>query len=74
MVATKSVVGEGAGGRAIPSHAFHIFVVRSSFVAKTFPQVTSYWQRINVPRGCAVDHPMVFTYRSRELREPKSSC
>lgn len=37
-----------------------------------FAEVTPYWQRIEVPRGCEVELPMVGTYRLRELRDPKS--
>lgn len=42
------------------------------FISNAFTEVTSYWQRIKVPRFGGVEIPTVFTYRLRELRDLKS--
>lgn len=55
--------------RAISIHALHVFTVRNLFVANEFQVVTPYWQQIEMPCGCSVELPMMFTYRSRELRD-----
>ena len=59
-------------GLAIPSHALNLFAVRNRFAANAYLKVTPYWQSMEVPRGCHVKLPMVFTYKARELRDPQS--
>lgn len=55
--------------RSIRSHALNVLSVRDSFVANNFPAITRYWQRVEVPHGCGVEHKMLFRLRARELRD-----
>lgn len=57
--------------RAIPNFALHVFIMRDSFIAIAFREIKPYWKRIEVPRCCKVELPMVFTYHLRDLRDPK---
>lgn len=68
----KAVLWRSRLGRPIQSHSLQLFAVRDSFLANDFKDVTLYWQRIEVTRGCGVKLPMVSMYRSREPRDPKS--
>lgn len=60
-------------GPAIHTYAHHVFFLCDLFITKAFPQVTLYWQFLEVPRGCRGELQMVFKYFSRELGEPNSS-
>lgn len=59
-------------GRGISSYTLYVFSVRDSFIANVFPEATPYRHSIAVPRGCGVELPISFTYRSRKQLDPKS--
>lgn len=63
----SGVVGMKSGAafslwRVIPIHEFRVFDVWNSFILNDFPEVTPNWKRIEMPRGCVVKLPIVFTY------------
>lgn len=59
-------------GREITYQCFGTFGLGTNFFRRGFARVTAYWQRLEVPGGCAVDLPMVFSYRMRKLLDPES--
>lgn len=54
--------------RNIPIHALNVFAMRDSLIANAFPEVKPDLG-IEVPKRCGVEHPVVFTYQSRKLRD-----
>ena len=59
-------------GRPVPYQCLSTFGVRRSFMERAFCELTGYWSRIEVPRGCSAELPMVFSYKMRELMDPQS--
>jgi hypothetical protein len=59
-------------GRAIPYHCLTTFALRGTYFQRAFAELTQFWSRLEVPRGCLAELPMVFTYRMRELMDPES--
>ena len=59
-------------GRAIPYQCLATFNLAPEFFRRAFCELTRFWSRIECPRGCNVELPMVFTYKMRELMDPDS--
>ena len=59
-------------GLAIPYQCLTAFDMQDDFRVAGFPRLTSFWRRIEVPRGCCAELPPVFTYKAEQLMDPES--
>lgn len=57
---------------AVPYHCLTVFDTRGDFRSNGFPQLTKFWRLLEVPRGCNVELPPVFTYKAKELMDSES--
>lgn len=55
-------------GVAVPYQCLNTFSLRGEYFQRAFPRLNQAWQHIEVPRGCNVELPPVFTYKSCELK------
>lgn len=58
--------------RVIPRQCLATFGLRDTFFKRAFPEVTSYWLSVDVPRGCGAEIPWVFSYNPNPLRDRRS--
>lgn len=59
-------------GRAIPYQCVTVFSMKDSYFRKAFCGLPNHWRTIEVPMSCAVESPMIFSYRARQLMDPQS--
>lgn len=55
-------------GVAIPYQCINTFHLKGEYFQRAFARLTPAWQRIEVPLGCNVELPPVFTYKGHELK------
>lgn len=59
-------------GRAISYQLLGTFGLGKEFFCRAFARLTPYWGHLDVPCGCYVERPPVFSYRMRELCDRES--
>lgn len=59
-------------GVAVPYQCLNTFGLKGEYFQRAFPRLNQAWQRIEVPRGCNVELPPVFSYKSCELKHRDS--
>lgn len=59
-------------GLAVPFQCLTTFDTRPCFRENAFAELTRFWRRLEVPRGCYAELPPVFSYKAEELKDPAS--
>ena len=58
--------------RAVPYECINMFGLQDGYFVNGFAELTPQWRKLEVPRGCNAELPMIFSYKMDELRDPQS--
>jgi len=58
--------------RAVPYECINMFGLQDGYFLNGFAELTPQWRKLEVPRGCNAELPMIFSYKMDELRDPQS--
>ena len=56
-------------GRVISYQVVSVFWMRNSYFENVFAEVTQYFKRLYVPRGCIAERPMIFSYKMEDKND-----
>ena len=58
--------------RAVPYECLNMFGLHDGYFLNGFAELTPQWRKLEVPRGCNAELPMIFSYKMDELHDPQS--